>query len=69
MASGFPILGNVECGVLNVELPNGTSMKTHKGASLTQHSTFNTQHSYKAHELTPSAVRAAISACTMAFTI
>ena len=34
-------------------------------------STFNTQHCYKAlaHELTPSAVRAAISACTMAFTI
>ena len=36
-----------------------------------QHSTLNIQHCYKAlaHELTPSAVRAAISACTMAFTI
>ena len=31
--------------MLNVELPNGTPNMVLKGASLTQHSTFNTQHS------------------------
>ena len=31
--------------MLNVELPNGTPNMVLKGASLTQHSTLNTQHS------------------------
>ena len=30
--------------MLNVELPNGTPNMVLKGASLTQHSTLNTQH-------------------------
>ena len=55
--------------------PVGFSYRIQKGHSfvigIIQHSTLNIQHCYKAlaHELTPSAVRAAISACTMAFTI